>query len=147
MLSTTRLPEFLEYEAREDGAKLEDEDPLNELPGYRLVSHCGSKLDIVQSELEVLEPSLDNLRDLVYGFARQSTTSATEGSNTAGVPTVASRVAFPQELRGFNPSPFLSPEFRRAFEDPDSLFLEDRPPAPAAPLTSSRTELWHLMWR
>ena len=61
----------------------------------------GSKLDFVQGELASLEAVLDSLGSMVYGSARQSTGVSSEGTNTTVVPTVASRVAFPAELRGF----------------------------------------------
>ena len=61
--------------------------------------------------------------------------------------TVASRVAFPSALEGFDPAPFLTEEFRRAYEHPDSLLSTPLPVPKAYPCTTARTELWQLMWR
>ena len=113
-----------------------------------LSTGCGSKLNDVQSELISLESVVDSLRDVVYGSSKQSTTFPTSGAATSVVPTVASRVAFPNQLKDFDPTPFLSEPYLTAFRNPDALLKDHQVNAiPRAPLTSSRTELWHLCWR
>ena len=107
----------------------------------------GSKLDSVQGELASMEAVLDSLGSLVYGSAKQSTGASAQGSSTTVVPTVASRVAFPTELRGFDPTPFLPQPFRDAYLYPDSLVEGNFNVQPCAPLTSSQSELWHLLWK
>ena len=107
----------------------------------------GSKLDSVQGELASMEAVLDSLGSMVYGSAKQSTGASAQGSSTTVVPAVASRVAFPTELRGFDPTPFLPQPFRDAYLYPDSLVEGNFNVQPCAPLTSSQSELWHLLWK
>ena len=112
-----------------------------------LASGCGLKLTAVQSELDSLESVLDSLRDLVYGSAKQRTAASSQDSSSEVVPTVASKVAFPQKLLDFDPSPFLPEPYLTAFRDPDQLLLGKAVLSPAAPITSARVELWQLFWR
>ena len=119
---------------------------LSRLVG-ELVPSSGSKIGSVQHELASLEAVVDSLRDVAYGSAKQNTGVPTPGSNSVVVPTVASNVAFPSELKGFNPAPFLPEPLREAYVNPDSLLKEGRIAKPPALITSSRTELWQLMWK
>ena len=77
---------------------------------------------------------------MVSGPARQSAGASLQGSSTAVVPTIASKVAFPDELWGFDPTAFLPQPFRDAYLHPMDV-------QPCAPLTSSQSELWHLLWK
>ena len=115
--------------------------------GDDLSAGCGSKINDLCVDLESFERTLDSFRDLVYGAAKFSTSCKSDGASTQVVPTVASKVAFPEQLRGFDPRPFLSEEFRVAFEQPDLLLKEQVLREVPPPITSSHTELWHLMWR
>ena len=63
------------------------------------------------------------------------------------MPTVAQRVAFPDHLVDFDPLPFLSEPWRTSFVHPNALLREDHIPELLSPITSCRTELWHLFWR
>ena len=120
---------------------------LSRLVG-NLSTGCGSKLVGVQSELVSLESVVDSLREVVYGSSKQNTTFPTSGAATSVVPTVASRVAFPNQLKDFDPTPFLSEPYLTAFCNPDALLRDHQVKAiPRAPLNSGRTELWHLCWR
>ena len=83
----------------------------------------------------------------MYGSAKQSTSTAPSSSNTQVVPTEASKVAFPQKLVDFDPSPFLPEPYLTAFEEPSKLLLGKQDISASAPITSPKTELWHLFWR
>ena len=112
-----------------------------------LASGCGSKISSVQSELGVLESVVDSLRDVVYGSSKQNSTSPSTGARAEVVPTVASRVAFPDKLLDFDPSPFLPEPYLTAFRDPSKILQEPLTSPPALPLTTARAELWHLFFR
>ena len=113
----------------------------------RDLSSCGSKLSSVQSELEAFEVAFESLRDLSYGAAKQRTSSPASGARTEVVPLVASRVAFPRELKGFDPIPYLPEPFRTAYSDPGSLLTATSSGIVVPPLTTNRCEFWHLCWR
>ena len=83
-----------------------------------LSSGCGSKLLGVQSELMAFDSAFESLRDLVYGAAKQRTSSSTSGSPTEVVPLKAQKVAFPSTLKGFDAAPFLPEPFRTAYVHP-----------------------------
>ena len=109
---------------------------------------CGSKINAVQFSLDSLEAGFDSLSDLVYGAIKQGSKSSTEGPGSSQVvPTVASKVAF-QVLADFDPSPFLPEPYLTAFITSPNRILRDLPPPQSMlPMTSPRTELWHLMHR
>ena len=65
----------------------------------------GSKITAVNAGLDEWDGMLDSLSELVYGCVKKSTLNASQGCSTVVVPTVASKVAFPEQLRGFNVSP------------------------------------------
>ena len=87
------------------------------------------------------------LRDLVYGAARQSAGVTTSGSSAKVVPTVASKIALPSTLRGFDPTPYLPQPCRDAYLWPDTLVKEGGEVAGRAIMTSSQTELRRLFWK
>ena len=112
-----------------------------------LSTGSGSKILDAQSELVQLEARLDDLAELVYGASKQASREANSGGTTDVVPTVASAVAFPQELSDFSPEPFLPEPFLTAFTSPATL-LGDRCPGPPPVINASeKGELWHLCWR
>ena len=107
----------------------------------------GSKITAVNAGLDEWDGMLDSLSELVYGCVKKSTLNASQGCSTVVVPTVASKVAFPEQLRGFNVSPCLSGAFRVASESPNSLLKAAAPEIPRCPITTARTELWYLLHR
>ena len=109
---------------------------------------CGSKINAVQFSLDSLEAGFDSLSDLVYGAIKQGSKSSTEGPGSSQVvPTVASKVAFPEVLADFDPSPFLPEPYLTAFTSPNCILRDLPPPQSMLPMTSPRTELWRLMHR
>ena len=82
----------------------------------------------------------------MYGSTKQNSSVPSSCSSAGVVPTVASKVAFPQELRGFNPGPHLPSPFREAYENLDGLLRSGIEGAPPAPIPSSKAELWQLFW-
>ena len=110
-------------------------------------SGCVSKLNDVQFELDSLEFVVDSLRDLFYGSSKQRTTVVSSSANPEVVPTVASKVAFPQKLLDFEPSRYLPEPYLRVFRDPDQLLLQEARISPAAPISSAKGKLWQLFWR
>ena len=78
------------------------------------------------------------------GSTKQNSSVPSSCSSAGVVSTVASKVAFPQELRGFNPGPYLPSPFREAYENPDGLLRSGIEGAPPATITSSKAELWQL---
>ena len=107
----------------------------------------GSKIATLSSELDQLETAISSLQEVVYGSAKQYRTSARSSAVTPVVPTVAQKVAFPQELKGFDPVPFLPSEYRVAFCNPNKFITGDMPGPSPCIFTSSRSELRHLFWR
>ncbi|CAE7232920.1 unnamed protein product [Symbiodinium sp. CCMP2456] len=108
---------------------------------------CGTKIQGVNEELSGLECEVESLAELVYGGARVNGPVQGSAASSQVVPAIASQVAFPDKLRGFDPGPYLNTAFRQAFECPNSLLMEQGAGSEPMPITSSHTELWHLMWR
>ena len=109
---------------------------------------CGSKINDVQFSLDSLEAGFVSLSELVYGAIKQGSKSSTEGPGSSPVvPTVASKVAFPEVLADFDPSPFLPEPYLTAFTSPNLILRDLPPPQSMLPMTSPRTALWHLMHR
>ena len=94
-----------------------------------------------------MESAIDSLREVVYGSSKQRTFESAPPSATPVLPTVASKVAFPQKLLDFDPTAFLPEPYLTAFTTPSQLLLGEARTTPAYPLTSARGELWHLFWR
>ncbi|CAE7360147.1 PROSC [Symbiodinium microadriaticum] len=128
-------------------ARLKDEEVLmkrRQKPFYEDRPPKGGKGGPV---LERFQARLDDLAELVYGASKQASREPNSGGTTDVVPTVASAVAFPQELSDFSPEPFLPEPFLTAFTSPATL-LGDRCPGPPPVINASeKGELWHLCWR
>ena len=123
---------------------------LSRLGGH-VFSGCGSKVEDTASELERLHALFFD-QDIPYGSNQGHENQRSRSTPAVVVPTVASSVAFPEELQGFNPLPFLDEEFSRAYHDPSCLLHgqyreQPRMMPPDAVSAATRSELLHLGWR
>ena len=64
---------------------------------------CGTKIQGVSEEWMDLECEVESLAELVYGGARVNGLAQGSAASSQVVPTIASQVAFPDKLRGFDP--------------------------------------------
>eukprot|EP00438_Fugacium_kawagutii_P004497 Skav200096 [mRNA] locus=scaffold694:326558:340569:- [translate_table: standard] len=94
---------------------------LSRLGGH-VFSGCGSTVETTATELERLHVLFsDQSDDIPYGSPLGFQRKKSKDSPAAVVPTVASSVAFPDSLQGFNPLPFLDSDFAQAYHDPSVL--------------------------
>lgn len=94
---------------------------LSRLGGH-VFSGCGSTVETTATELERLHVLFsDQSQDIPYGSPLGFQSKKSKGPSAVVVPTVASSVAFPDTLQGFNPLPFLDSNFAQAYHDPSVL--------------------------
>ena len=106
-------------------------------------SGCGLRLPAVASRLERLREQLVEFEDVPYARVERKLVAADEASSfsaTTALPVVAERLSLPEEVRDFDPTPYLSPEI---IEDPDAFLKapEDMPGPIKIRGTASRKEL------
>lgn len=89
--------------------------------GSEYLSGCGSRISSASSELEVLHELFGNSSEPPYGQSGWASSKRTNGDATAAVPVVANNVAFPSELKGFDPIPFLPEHMAKAYHSPSEL--------------------------
>ena len=112
---------------------------------------CGVRLRRLGGLLAQLQQQLMHV-DIVP-YTSKKVTHGLKESGVRGaappVPLLAEKVAFPSELRGFDPKPFLPPMFCKAFDSPDSLVQpQDRwRNKPRLRAFAKRTELHKLGMR
>lgn len=89
--------------------------------GHVQISGCGSsRLDHVSTELDLLHACFSSV-DVPYGIHSWTSTKRMDPGTTTAVPLVAEKVAFPDNLLGFDPLPFLDDTMARAYHSPSQL--------------------------
>lgn len=115
------------------------------------VSGCGARLPAARDHYGRLREQLEELVQLPYAcstrlFAQQSNSAF---AATKALPVIADRLSLPAEVCDFNPAPFLSPLFRKIYEDPDAFLKEpqDMPDPVKIKGTATRSELLKVFQR
>lgn len=76
------------------------------------------------SELDALFFDLHAFVKSDYGSRMEGARPRATEVGAVPVPTVASKVAFPDSLNGFNPLPFLNPSMAQAYHNPRDLLRD-----------------------
>ena len=112
---------------------------------------CGLRLPAVQDRLSKLREQLTDLLHVPYAcnFREFKEDTDTSFSSTQALPVISERLSLPDKVSNFNPVPFLSPLFRRVYEDPDAFLKspEEMPGPINIRGTASRRELLKVMER
>ena len=113
-------------------------------------SGSGLRLPMTADRLTRLRNHLSAFEELPYASRRRSQ-GPRDNSFTAtqALPVIAERLSLPSEVRDLDPRPFLSPEFRKIYEDPDSSLKSDAemPEPIRVKGTANRSELLKVMSR
>lgn len=107
---------------------------------------CGSRLPVAGDHLQSMREQLSAVDDLPYSNVKRRTEGLSSGgdfSATKALPVVADRLSLPSKVSDFDPTPFLSSQFREVFEHPDSYLKSpgDMPEPIRIKGTASREEL------
>ena len=115
-------------------------------------SGCGLRLPAAEDRLKEVRSQLEKLDALPYAaqskrFAQPS--GAEAFAATKALPVVAERLSLPSRVSNFDPRPFLSPEFREIYDNPQSILKaeSDMPPPIHVRGTASRSELLKVFER
>lgn len=112
---------------------------------------CGSKVATAATELDALQVLFSDAEDLPYGVSSFVSTKREDSVAAVVEPLVASKVAFPSTLQGFDPLPYLGETSKLAYHHPSSLLgwkeeLSTKMMSPDAVSKETRREL-HLLGR
>eukprot|EP00435_Cladocopium_sp_Y103_P060681 s641_g22.t1 len=112
---------------------------------------CGSKVAAAATELDALQVLFSDSEDLPYGVSSFVSTKREDTAAAVVEPLVASKVAFPSTLQGFDPLPYLGETTKLAYHNPSSLLgwkeeVSTKMISPDAVSKETRREL-HLLGR
>lgn len=112
----------------------------------------GSRVAHASSELESLHVWSTGVQDLPYGIPQTGSRKRADTGDTLVASLKADMVAFPNELTGFNPLPYLDDVMSRAYHNPSALVgwregAKVRTMPPDVLTHETRAELLRLGWR
>ena len=113
---------------------------------------CGLRLPATAGRLQSMREQLTQFDAVPYARARQGFEERGARGDftvTQALPVVADRLSLPDQVRDFDPTPFLSPLFRHIYEAPDDFLKapEDMPPPIRIRGTATRSELLKVLAR
>ena len=107
---------------------------------------CGSRMPAAGDHLQSMREQLSAVDVLPYSKVMRRVEGVSSGGDfnaTKALPVVAERLSLPSKVSDFDPTPFLSSQFKEVFEHPDSYLKspEDMPGPIRIKGTASREEL------
>ena len=116
-----------------------------------LESSGGSRLPAARNRLEQLREQLSSLIKLPYACSFRAFVEKKDPSfaATKALPVIAERLSLPSEVRDFDPTPFLTPLFRKIYEEPGAFLKapQDMPEPVKIKGTATRQELLKVFQR